>query len=137
MTTDSRPGGRATSLTGRRTVAFRTYPGNAYRLGAGDRSPRPRPARAFAERARRELLATGETARKRTVETSSQLTAQEAQIARLPRDGLSNPQISVRLFISPRTVRYHLTKVFAKLGISSRSQLDRFLPGDPDTAAPR
>ena len=83
-----------------------------------------------------ELLATGETARKRTVATSSQLTAQEAQVARLARDGLSNPQISARLFISTRTVRYHLTKVFTKLGITSRSQLDRVLPGDPDTAAP-
>ena len=92
---------------------------------------------AFAERARRELLATGETARKRTVETSGQLTAQEAQVARLARDGLSNPQISARLFISPRTVRYHLTKVFTKLGITSRSQLDRVLPSDPDTVAPR
>jgi DNA-binding CsgD family transcriptional regulator len=92
---------------------------------------------AFAERARRELLATGETARKRTVETSGQLTAQEAQVARLARDGLSNPQISARMFISTRTVRYHLTKVFTKLGITSRSQLDRALPGDPDTAAPR
>ena len=91
---------------------------------------------AFAERARRELLATGETARKRAVETSGELTAQEAQVARLARDGLSNPQISARLFISPRTVRYHLTKVFTKLGITSRSQLDRVLP-DPDTAAPR
>ena len=94
-------------------------------------------AGAFAERARRELAATGETARKRTVETSSQLTAQEAQVARLARDGLSNPQISARLFISTRTVRYHLTKVFTKLGITSRSHLDRVLPGDPDTAAPR
>jgi DNA-binding CsgD family transcriptional regulator len=93
--------------------------------------------RAFAERARRELAATGETARKRTMETSSELTAQEAQVARLARDGLSNAQIGARLFISPRTVRYHLTKVFTKLGISSRSQLDRVLPGDPDTAAPR
>ena len=92
---------------------------------------------AFAERARRELLATGETARKRTVETSGQLTAQEAQVARLARDGLSNPQISARMFISTRTVRYHLTKVFTKLGITSRSQLDRVLPGGPDTAAPR
>jgi DNA-binding CsgD family transcriptional regulator len=91
---------------------------------------------AFAERARRELAATGETARKRTVETSSQLTAQEAQIARLARDGLSNPEIGARLFISARTVQYHLGKVFTKLGISSRSQLDRALPGDPDTAQP-
>ena len=74
---------------------------------------------AFAERARRELRATGETARKRSAETSTELTAQEAQIARLARDGLSNPEIGVRLFISGRTVQYHLKKVFAKLGISS------------------
>jgi ATP/maltotriose-dependent transcriptional regulator MalT len=92
---------------------------------------------AFAERARRELAATGETARKRTVETSGQLTAQEAQVARLARDGLSNPEIGARLFISARTVQYHLSKVFAKLGISSRSQLDRVLPGDQDTGEQR
>ena len=85
---------------------------------------------AFAERAARELLATGETARKRTVETSDELTAQEAQIARLARDGLSNPEIGSQLFISPRTVEYHLHKVFAKLDISSRTQLHRVLPGD-------
>ena len=91
---------------------------------------------AFAARARRELLATGETARKRTVETAVELTAQEAQVARLAREGMSNPEIGARLFISARTVQYHLGKVFAKLGISSRSQLDRVLPGDPDTAAP-
>ena len=84
---------------------------------------------AFAERARRELQATGETARKRTIATGDeQLTAQEAQIARMARDGLSNPEIGVRLFISPRTVQYHLRKVFTKLGIESRSQLDRVLP---------
>jgi DNA-binding CsgD family transcriptional regulator len=88
---------------------------------------------AFAARAGRELLATGETARKRTVETSSELTAQEAQVARLARDGLSNPEIGARLFISARTVQYHLGKVFTKLGISSRSQLDRALPDDPAT----
>ena len=92
---------------------------------------------AFAERARRELAATGETARKRTVETSGQLTAQEAQIARLARDGLSNPEIGVRLFISARTVKYHLGKVFAKLDISSRSQLDRVLADDPAAVPPR
>jgi DNA-binding CsgD family transcriptional regulator len=91
---------------------------------------------AFAERARRELAATGETARKRTVETSGELTAQEAQIARLARDGLSNPEIGTRLFISARTVQYHLSKVFTKLDISSRSQLDRVLPGEPDTVWP-
>ncbi len=91
---------------------------------------------AFAERARRELAATGETARKRTAEASDQLTAQETQIARLARDGLSNPEIGARLFISARTVQYHLSKVFTKLAISSRSQLDRVLPGDPATAQP-
>jgi DNA-binding NarL/FixJ family response regulator len=85
---------------------------------------------AFAERARRELLATGETARKRAVETRSQLTAQEAQVARLARDGLSNVEIGARLFISPRTVQYHLHKVFAKLGINSRTQLGRALRKD-------
>jgi DNA-binding NarL/FixJ family response regulator len=94
----------------------------------------------FAERARRELLATGETARKRTVqataEASKALTAQEAQVAQLARDGLSNPEIGARLFISSRTVQYHLGKVFTKLGISSRSQLNRVLPGDPDPLAP-
>lgn len=83
---------------------------------------------AFAERARRELLATGESARKRTAPTDGrQLTAQEAQIARLARDGLSNPEISARLFISARTVQYHLSKVFTKLGIRSRSQLAHVL----------
>jgi DNA-binding NarL/FixJ family response regulator len=84
---------------------------------------------AFAERARRELQATGETARKRTVVTSDQgLTAQEWQVARMAREGLSNPEIGARLFISARTVQYHLRKVFTKLGINSRSQLDRVLP---------
>jgi DNA-binding CsgD family transcriptional regulator len=91
---------------------------------------------AFAERARRELAATGETARKRTAEATGELTAQEAQVARLARDGLSNPEIGARLFISARTVQYHLGKVFTKLAISSRSQLDRALPADPDTARP-
>ncbi len=92
---------------------------------------------AFAERARRELAATGATARTRTVEASGELTAQEAQVARLARDGLSNPEIGARLFISARTVQYHLGKVFTKLGVGSRSQLDRALPGDPDTVSPR
>jgi DNA-binding CsgD family transcriptional regulator len=89
--------------------------------------------RAFAERARRELQATGEAARKRAVEPAVHLTAQEAQVARLARDGLSNPEIGTRLFISTRTAQYHLGKVFTKLGISSRSQLHRVLPGDADT----
>jgi DNA-binding CsgD family transcriptional regulator len=83
---------------------------------------------AFAQRAERELLATGETARERTVETGGKLTAQEAQIARLARDGLSNPEIGAQLFISPRTVQYHLHKVFAKLDIRSRTELERALP---------
>jgi DNA-binding CsgD family transcriptional regulator/tetratricopeptide (TPR) repeat protein len=81
-------------------------------------------ARAFADRAARELLATGETARKRGLETPTELTAQEAQVARLAREGLSNPEIGARLFISPRTVQYHLHKVFAKLEISSRAELE-------------
>jgi DNA-binding CsgD family transcriptional regulator len=85
-------------------------------------------AEAFTERARRELLATGATARKRVVETRDDLTAQEAQIARLARDGLSNPEIGARLFISPRTVKYHLRKVFTKLDITSRTELDNVLP---------
>jgi DNA-binding CsgD family transcriptional regulator len=92
---------------------------------------------AFAARARRELLATGETVRKRTVETRDELTAQETQIARLARDGLSNPEIGTRLFISPRTVQYHLRKVFTKLDISSRSQLDRVLPSETTADQPR
>jgi DNA-binding CsgD family transcriptional regulator len=83
---------------------------------------------AFAERARRELLATGEKVRKRTVETRDELTAQERQIARLARDGLSNPEIGARLFLSPRTVEWHLRKVFAKLEIRSRKELANALP---------
>jgi DNA-binding CsgD family transcriptional regulator len=82
----------------------------------------------FAERARKELAATGETARKRTIETATELTAQEAQIAQLARNGRSNPEISTQLFISPRTVEWHLRKVFTKLGISSRRELRAALP---------
>jgi DNA-binding CsgD family transcriptional regulator len=93
-------------------------------------------AEGFAERAARELLATGETARKVTAETRSALTAQEAQIARLARDGLSNPEIGARLFISPRTVEYHLHKVFAKLDISSRTELGDALPREPSAPLP-
>jgi DNA-binding CsgD family transcriptional regulator len=83
----------------------------------------------FAERARKELVATGETARKRTVDTVTELTAQEAQIAALARSGHSNTEISTRLFISPRTVEWHLGRVFTKLGISSRRELRAALPG--------
>ena len=80
-------------------------------------------AQAFAERARRELQATGETVRKRTVDTREALTVQEAQVARLAAEGHTNPEIGAQLFISPRTVEYHLRKVFSKLGVSSRRQL--------------
>ena len=82
----------------------------------------------FAERARRELLATGETMRKYTAETAAELTAQEAQIARLACDGHTNPEIGVQLFISGRTVEWHLRKVFTKLGVTSRKELRRILP---------
>ncbi len=82
-------------------------------------------ATGFADRAARELQATGAKARKRTVESRDELTPQEAQIARLAHEGLSNPEIAARLFISPRTVQYHLHKVFAKLDIGSRTELDR------------
>jgi DNA-binding NarL/FixJ family response regulator len=73
------------------------------------------------------LWATGETTRKRSVETRGELTVQESQVAKLARDGLTNPEIGTRLFISARTVEYHLSKVFNKLDITSRSQLDRAL----------
>ena len=89
-------------------------------------------AEAFAERARRELLATGETAPRRTVETREILTPQEAQIARLASDRQTNPEIGAKLFISPRTVEYHLRKVFTKLDISSRKELRGALAGIPD-----
>ncbi|ONI92775.1 LuxR family transcriptional regulator [Saccharothrix sp. ALI-22-I] len=80
-------------------------------------------AHAFAERARRELLAAGESVRQRAVEAREALTAQEAQIARLAGDGRTNPEIGAELFISPRTVEWHLRKVFTKLGINSRNEL--------------
>jgi DNA-binding NarL/FixJ family response regulator len=78
---------------------------------------------AFAERARRELIATGETVRKRSAETVTTLTAQETSIARLARDGLTNPEIGARLFLSARTVEWHLRKIFTTLGIGSRREL--------------
>jgi DNA-binding CsgD family transcriptional regulator len=90
-------------------------------------------AEGFAERARHELLATGETARKRTDDTRELLTPQEAHIARLAREGLSNPEIGAQLFISPRTVQYHLRKVFLKLDITSRNQLSRVPASDLST----
>ena len=93
-------------------------------------------AKGFAERARRELLATGETVRKRIDETRGELTAQEGQIARLAGEGHSNPEIGAQLFISPRTVEYHLHKVFTKLEISSRNELQRVLPSEAREAQP-
>lgn len=88
---------------------------------------------AFAERAGRELHATGEVIRTRAANGGSdQLTAQETQVARLARDGVSNIDIAARLFVSPRTVQYHLRKVYAKLGIRSRTQLHQVLPSDRD-----
>ena len=94
---------------------------------------------AFAERARRELLATGEKARKRSPGTRGELTPQEEQIARLARDGLSNPEIGAQLFVSARTVEWHLRNVFTKLGITTRRQLQAALPehGRPADARPR
>jgi ATP/maltotriose-dependent transcriptional regulator MalT len=80
---------------------------------------------AFAERTRKELLAAGEMVRERIVETREELTGQERQIARLARDGLSNPEIGARLFLSPQTVEWHLRKVFTKLRVRSRQELAR------------
>src|SRR4051812_23984387 len=95
-------------------------------------------AEAFAERARRELLATGGRIRKRDFATRNELTAQEEHIARLARDGHSNPEIGATLFLSVRTVEWHLRKVFMKLGIASRRELKEALPArgrDPSVPA--
>jgi DNA-binding CsgD family transcriptional regulator len=100
------------------------------------RSKHSRPwARKRSRSAERELAATGERARKRGVETGSELTSQEAQIAQMAREGLSNAEIGERLFISRHTVAYHLRKVFTKLSISSRNQLARVLPAEPPLGA--
>jgi DNA-binding NarL/FixJ family response regulator len=87
---------------------------------------------AFAERTRNELQASGETVRKRSPETRDDLTAQERQIARLASDGLTNPEIGTRLFLSTRTVEWHLHNVFTKLGVRSRRELPAALAG-PDS----
>jgi DNA-binding CsgD family transcriptional regulator len=91
---------------------------------------------AFTDRARIELLATGEKVRRRDAETRDELTAQERQIAQLARDGLSNPEIGARMFLSPRTVEWHLRKVFTKLGISSRRDLVKALPTSTSQPVP-
>jgi DNA-binding CsgD family transcriptional regulator len=87
---------------------------------------------AFAKRARRELSAVGEKLRKRSDKTRGELTPQEEQIARLARDGRSNREIGAMLFLSPRTVEWHLRKAFAKLGINSRNALHTVLPREQE-----
>jgi DNA-binding NarL/FixJ family response regulator len=93
----------------------------------------------FADRAARELSATGERVRKRSTETPAQLTARETQIAGLAGEGMTNPDIAAQLFMSRRTVEYHLHKIFTKLAISSRNQLHVALANctaeEPDEAA--
>ena len=91
---------------------------------------------AFAERARTELQATGEHVVAHTAETRDDLIAQERQIAQLARDGLSNPEIGARLFLSPRTVEWHLRHVFTKLGIRSRRELTNALPASSSELVP-
>ena len=91
---------------------------------------------AFAERARGELLATGEKVRRRNLEPQDLLTPQEAQVAQLASDGLTNPDIGKRLYLSARTVEWHLSKIFAKLGVNSRRELHAALMKSGLTAMP-
>ena len=91
----------------------------------------------FAERARRELSATGETVRKRTVDMLRELTPQESNIARLAVEGLTNAEIAAQLYLSPRTVEWHLSKVFAKVGVTDRRQLRRSLQPSSGVLAPQ
>jgi DNA-binding CsgD family transcriptional regulator len=91
---------------------------------------------AFAQRTRRELVTTGGTVRKRTVETRDDLTTQERQVALLARDGMSNIDIGARLFLSRHNVAYHLRKVFSKLEISSRRELATALPSSDSEPVP-
>jgi DNA-binding CsgD family transcriptional regulator len=104
----------------------------AHRSGAANRGRSSAQDRSSAWRRPVELRATGERAPKQTAQTQHVLTAREAHVARLAGQGASNPEIAAQLFISPATVAYHLRKVFAKLGISSRSQLAGALPAPPD-----
>ena len=85
-------------------------------------------AKGFAERARRELMATGATPRKRADHTRDDLTAQEKQIAMMAADGYTNPEIGTRLYLSPRTIEWHLRKIYPKLGVGSRRELRHALP---------
>jgi DNA-binding CsgD family transcriptional regulator/tetratricopeptide (TPR) repeat protein len=114
-----------------RRVDARNHLGSAYEMLTA------MGADGFAERARRELVATGETVPKRTVETRDELTPQEAQIARLAGDGHTNPEIGAELFLSPRTVEWHLRKVFGKLGVSSRKELHAAMLGAAESAVLR
>ena len=107
-------------------------PGEVVPAGQGHRVPFGVIKNLFAERARRELLATGEIVRQRAAEPVSALTAQEAHIARLAADGHTNPEIAAQLFLSTRTVEWHLRKIFTKLGIGSRRELRKALPAVPD-----
>jgi len=93
-------------------------------------------AAAFAERAGRELLATGAKVRRRVDQARDELTPQEEHIARLARDGRTNPQIGAELYLSPRTVEWHLNKVFTKLGIHSRRELATALPPSESELVP-
>jgi DNA-binding CsgD family transcriptional regulator len=93
-------------------------------------------AEGFAERARRELMAAGQAMRKRTAEAAGELTAQEQQIALRAREGRTNAEIGAELFLSPRTVEWHMSNVFMKLGITSRGQLWHVLGGDAAIAVP-
>ena len=91
----------------------------------------------WAERALGELRASGETARKRDATTLAELTPQELQVARFVGQGLSNKEVAAQLFLSPRTIEYHLRKVFTKLGISSRAELVRLGAADRDASLAR
>jgi len=90
----------------------------------------------FADQARHELAATGETARRRSVDTLLELTAQEAHIARLAAEGRTNPEIAAQLYVSPRTVEWHMSKIFTKLGVSSRRRLGQALRTSPPQRPP-